>query len=117
MANVDELLIVCSRVCYIEIKHADNLQVDGSEAGETIPLRPLIIPERKVDFIVAYDSSGEYLINDFVNGTTFGQSEKVASNLGLPFPKVPDSSTFLNLGLNRFPVRYICTVQLQDSLM
>ena len=117
MANVDELLIVCSRVCYIEIEHADNLQVDGSEAGETIPLRPLIMPERKVDFIVAYDSSGEYLINDFVNGTTFGQSEKVANNLGLPFPKVPDSSTFLNLGLNRYPVRHIRTVRLQDLLM
>ena len=44
------------------------MQVDGSETGETIPLRPLIQPARKVDFIVAFDAStdGAY---EWVNGT------------------------------------------------
>lgn len=43
-------------------------QVDGSETGETIPLRPLIQKQRKVDFIIAYDSGGDG-DNNWVNGT------------------------------------------------
>ncbi len=77
----------------------DESHLDGSEAGKTFPIRPLIISERKNDFIVAFDTGAEYLVDDFVNRTTFGQGEKVA-NLGTPFPKVPDSSKFLSLGLN-----------------
>lgn len=66
----------------------------------------MMIPERKLDYIIAYDSSGELMPYDYVNGTTFGQSAKVAHNLGLPFPDVPDSPTFLNLGLNIYPVSF-----------
>lgn len=32
-------------------------KVDGSEIGETIPLRPLIVAERKLDLIIAYEAS------------------------------------------------------------
>lgn len=46
------------------------------------------------------------LISDRVNGTTFGQSAKNAEALGIPFPTVPDSATFVNLGLNQYPVSY-----------
>lgn len=66
----------------------------------------MMIPERKLDYIIAYDSSGELMPYDYVNGTTFGQSAKVAHNLGLPFPDVPNSPTFLNLGLNIYPVSF-----------
>lgn len=36
---------------------SDLLLVDGSEAGETDPLRPLMIPQRDVDFIIVYEAS------------------------------------------------------------
>jgi lysophospholipase len=44
------------------------LQVDGSETGETIPIRPLIVPQRKVDFLIAYDASSDSKYS-WVNGT------------------------------------------------
>lgn len=62
------------------------------------------MPQRKVDFIVAFDASGENPNNGWVNGTTFGMSAASAKLLGLPFPEVPDAATFVNLGLNRYPV-------------
>lgn len=82
----------------------DTSQADGSETGETIPLRPLIIPQRQVDFIIAYDASGENLGNSWVNGTTFGKTAAAAKLNGIPFPDVPSAATFVNLGLNRYPV-------------
>jgi len=42
--------------------------VDGSETGETIPLRPLIVPARKLDFIIAYDATSDAAFS-WVNGT------------------------------------------------
>ena len=45
-----------------------DVQVDGSETGETIPLRPLIVPARKLDFIVVYDASLDGA-HSWVNGT------------------------------------------------
>ena len=74
--------------------------------GETLPLRPLIIPERKVDFMVVYDSSGEDPVNQWVNGTTFALSSAHAKAHNIPFPDVPDSATFVNLGLNKYPVSH-----------
>lgn len=61
-----------------------------------------------MDFIVAFDSSGEELApgTGWVNGTTFAQSAIHAEALGIPFPKVPDSTTFVNIGLNQYPVRW-----------
>lgn len=69
-------------------------------------MRPLIVPARKMDFIIAYDSSTEEPApgSGWVNGTTFGQTAKHAEALGIPYPKVPDAATFVNLGLNQYPV-------------
>lgn len=64
----------------------------------------MIIPERKVDFIIAYDSSTDEPGNSWVNGTTFRNSYLAAQRLGVPFPVVPDAATFINEDLNRFPV-------------
>ncbi|KAJ4387370.1 hypothetical protein N0V93_007961 [Gnomoniopsis smithogilvyi] len=36
---------------------SDLLLVDGSEAGETDPLRPLMVPQRNVDLIIVYEAS------------------------------------------------------------
>lgn len=40
---------------------SDLLLVDGSEAGETDPLRPLMIPQRGVDFMIVYEASADSL--------------------------------------------------------
>lgn len=82
--------------------------VDGSETGETIPLRPLLIPERKLDFIIAYDASedSEYL---WVNGTNFLNTAKTAKQAGIPFPRVPASArTMVNLNITRNPTFFGC---------
>ncbi len=44
------------------------LQVDGSLAGETDPLRPMIVPERGLDFIVVYEASSDSKYH-WINGT------------------------------------------------
>jgi lysophospholipase len=43
-------------------------QLDGSLAGETNPMRPLIIPDRGVDFIIVYEASSDAKYH-WVNGT------------------------------------------------
>lgn len=43
-------------------------QLDGSLAGETNPIRPLIIPDRGVDFIIVYEASSDAKYH-WVNGT------------------------------------------------
>lgn len=44
------------------------LLLDGSMTGETNPIRPLIIPERQVDFIIVYETSSDAKYH-WVNGT------------------------------------------------
>lgn len=46
-----------------------TIQVDGSLTGENNPIRPLIVPQRDVDFIIVYEASSEGLYN-WVNGTS-----------------------------------------------
>lgn len=44
------------------------IYVDGSETGQTVPLWPVIQPQRKADFIIAFDASGDGTYG-WVNGT------------------------------------------------
>ncbi|KIY04123.1 uncharacterized protein Z520_00815 [Fonsecaea multimorphosa CBS 102226] len=96
---------------------AELLIVDGSETGETIPLRSLVVPQRSVDFILAFDSSGEEPGNNWVNGTTFGMSAAASKLNGIPFPEVPDPATFVNLGLNRYPTFFGCNASASTPLI
>ena len=91
--------------------------VDGGEDLENIPLHPLIQPFRHVDVIFAVDSSAD-TDNYWPNGTslvaTYERSLNTASanggNLanGTSFPAVPDTNTFVNLGLNTRPTFFGC---------
>ena len=88
--------------------------VDGGEDGENIPLHPLIQPFRHVDVIFAVDSSAD-TENYWPNGTslvaTYQRSlDTSSSNLanGTSFPAVPDTNTFVNLGLNTRPTFFGC---------
>ena len=109
------------------------LLVDGSETGESVPLRPLIIPERKVDFIIAYDAGVDAEYN-WVNGTnligTFSLLRKLprplftiinhtntvgpldtshsAAQLKVSFPRVPSARKMVDLNLTTYPTFFGC---------
>ena len=88
--------------------------VDGGEDNENIPLHPLIQPFRNVDVIFAVDSSAD-TDNYWPNGSAIvatyersvGNSSGNLAN-GTSFPAVPDTNTFVNLGLNTHPTFFGC---------
>ncbi|KAJ5825636.1 hypothetical protein N7474_002774 [Penicillium riverlandense] len=86
--------------------------VDGGEDLQNIPLEPLLQPERKVDMILALDSSAD-TSTGWPNGTamvaTYERSlSPLGQSNGLAFPSVPDQNTFINLGLNSRPTFFGC---------
>lgn len=86
--------------------------VDGGEDLENIPLHPLIQPERHVDVIFAIDSSAD-TNQSWPNGTALVATYQRSLNSsgianGTSFPPVPDTNTFVNLGLNTRPTFFGC---------
>lgn len=91
--------------------------VDGGEDLQNIPLNPLIQPVRAVDVIFAIDSSGDTLAprdsaQNWPNGTalvaTYERSLNEEMQNGTAFPAIPDTNTFVNLGLNNRPTFFGC---------
>ena len=84
--------------------------VDGGEAGQNIPLHPLIQPDRHVDVVFAFDNSADTPYN-YPNGTSlvseYQRSLSPIAN-GTSFPAVPDQNTFVNEGLNARPSFFGC---------
>ncbi|OLL23348.1 Lysophospholipase 2 [Neolecta irregularis DAH-3] len=83
--------------------------VDGALDGQGIPLGPLLRPQRKVDVIIAVDSADDK--NDLPNGTSLGFTARYASSVGLPFPVIPDTDTFLSQNLTSRPTLFGCHSQ------
>lgn len=87
--------------------------VDGGEDGENVPLQPLIQPERALDVIFAVDSSADTNNTNWPAGlamiSTYERSLNV-TGIGnhTSFPAVPDTNTFINLGLNNRPTFFGC---------
>ncbi|KAJ5613906.1 hypothetical protein N7528_007560 [Penicillium herquei] len=86
--------------------------VDGGEDLQNIPLEPLLQPQRKVDVIIALDSSAD-TSSRWPNGTamiaTYQRSlSSLGKDSGITFPSVPDQNTFINLGLNKNPTFFGC---------
>ncbi|CAI7625994.1 unnamed protein product [Penicillium pancosmium] len=86
--------------------------VDGGEDLQNIPLEPLLRPQRKVDVILALDSSAD-TSSQWPNGTamvaTYQRSlSSLGHSSGIAFPSVPDQNTFINLGLNNHPTFFGC---------
>ena len=85
--------------------------VDGGEDGQNIPLYPLIQPFRAVDVIFAIDSSADSNYS-WPNGTsmvaTYQRSLNNTIENGTAFPSIPDTNTFINLGLNNRPTFFGC---------
>lgn len=85
--------------------------VDGGEDNENLPFNPLIQPHRSVDVIFAVDSSADTPQN-WPNGSSLVQTYERSLNStiqnGTAFPSVPDTNTFINLGLNTRPTFFGC---------
>lgn len=84
--------------------------VDGGEDNENIPFHPLVQPVRGVDVIFAVDSSADTTYN-WPNGSSLVQTyERGLSSMsnGTGFPSIPDTNTFINLGLNTRPTFFGC---------
>ncbi|TQS34772.1 hypothetical protein Golomagni_04833 [Golovinomyces magnicellulatus] len=84
--------------------------VDGGLDGQNLPLVPLLQPQRKMEVIIAVDSSAN--LNNFPNGDSMiatlrrsldGKLSKLVS-----FPLVPDNYSFVSLGLNKRPTFFGC---------
>lgn len=77
-------------------------------AGETNPIRPLIIPERQVDLVIVYEASSDSLMYNWVNGTNLVNSAQSAAQGNIPFPKVPDVNTLITMNMTRQPTFFGC---------
>ncbi|KAL8730674.1 MAG: hypothetical protein Q9181_004582 [Wetmoreana brouardii] len=86
--------------------------VDGGEDLQNIPLHPMIQPNRHVDVIFAVDSSAD-TANYWPNGTSLVATYERNLNSsgignGTSFPSIPDTNSFVNLGLNNHPTFFGC---------
>lgn len=84
--------------------------VDGGEDDENIPFAPLIQKNRDLDIIFAVDSSADMKIQ-WPDGSSLVHTYErqfVNQGKGLAFPYVPDTNTFVNLGLNKKPTFFGC---------
>ena len=89
--------------------------VDGSEAGQTIPLWSLIQPARHLDFIFAWDDSADARPNGWNNGTNLYNTYVAAKRSELPFPIIPTAPTFIKNNYTHKPVFFGCDVNLTTT--
>lgn len=94
--------------------------VDGGEDLQNIPLHPLIQPNRHVDVIFAVDSSAD-TDHYWPNGTslvaTYERNLKSSGmGNGTSFPSIPDTNSFVNLGLNTRPTFFGCNSSNTSSI-
>ncbi|KAL8995178.1 MAG: hypothetical protein Q9169_005037 [Polycauliona sp. 2 TL-2023] len=94
--------------------------VDGGEDLQNIPLHPLIQPNRNVDVIFAVDSSAD-TETTWPNGTALVATYERSLNStgisnGTSFPSIPDTNTFVNLGLNTQPTFFGCNSSNTSSI-
>ncbi|UNI16366.1 Lysophospholipase [Purpureocillium takamizusanense] len=90
------------------------LLVDGSLTGENNPIRPLIIPDRQVDFIIVYEASSEGTYA-WVNGTSLQNTARSASQGGIPFPKIPKVETMITRNFTSQPTFFGCNATTEDG--
>ncbi|SMN18907.1 similar to Saccharomyces cerevisiae YOL011W PLB3 Phospholipase B (lysophospholipase) involved in phospholipid metabolism [Maudiozyma saulgeensis] len=93
------------------ITKSDSLYlVDGGEDDENIPFVPLIQKDRDLDIIFALDSSADMKLQ-WPDGSSLVHTYErqfFKQGDGMAFPYVPDTNTFVNLGLNKRPTFFGC---------
>ncbi|KAF8314068.1 hypothetical protein DL93DRAFT_2080560 [Clavulina sp. PMI_390] len=106
---------------FADSNNAELQLVDGGEDKETLPLWPLIHPERNVDVILGIDANSN---TDFgwpdgssIVATGERMKDPGFASLG-SFPTVPaDAATFLNFGLNARPTFFGCNDSVSTPLV
>lgn len=93
------------------ITKSDSLYlVDGGEDDENIPFVPLIQQERGLDIIFAVDNSADMKLQ-WPDGSSLVHTYErqfFTQGNGMAFPYIPDTNTFVNLGLNKRPTFFGC---------
>lgn len=84
--------------------------LDGSQAGQAIPLWSLIQPARRLDFIFAWDDDADVRPNGWNNGTNLYNTYVAAKHSDVPFPIVPTAPTFIKNNYTHKPVFFGCDV-------
>ena len=93
------------------IASADSLYlVDGGEDDENIPFLPLVQQSRGIDVIFAVDSSADMKLQWPDGSSLVHTYERQFFKQGnfTAFPYIPDTNTFVNLGLNKRPTFFGC---------
>ncbi|RMJ17343.1 hypothetical protein CDV36_003018 [Fusarium kuroshium] len=96
---------------------SELLLLDGSLTGETNPLRPLIIPDRRLDLIIVYEASGDSIANGWVNGTNLINTALSAKEGNIPFPDIPDVNTMVAQNLTKQPTFFGCNATKDTPLL
>lgn len=92
--------------------------VDGGWDLQNIPLAPMLLPERGVDVLFAFDNSFD-TEDTFPNGTAIGATydrQFLEQGQRLPFPYVPSSKTILKHELNSKPLFLGCNASNMTDL-
>ncbi|CAB40176.3 phospholipase Plb5 [Schizosaccharomyces pombe] len=86
--------------------------IDGGSDSEGIPFWPLLHPQRDVDVIFAIDGGYQSATSGWPDGSSLVSTyERVlaTNSSGVRgFPYIPDTNTFLALGLNTHPTFFGC---------
>ncbi len=83
--------------------------VDGGLDGQNVPLYPLLLKERQVDMIFAFDNSADR--NNWPNGDSListYERQFGKQGIDMTFSYVPDNETFLKLNLTKKPTFFGC---------
>lgn len=91
--------------------------VDGGDDDEVVPVLPLIVESRGLDFISLYDNSND--VNGWPNGLSLVTTYKRQfSEIGkaYSFPPVPSTEEFLAKGLTKKPVFFGCNASALSDL-
>ena len=89
--------------------------VDGSEAGQVLPLWSHIQPARESSLIIAWDDNPDAQPYAWMNGTSIHNTYLAAQAAGLPFPIVPPPSTMLNKNFTLRPTFFGCDTALTTT--
>lgn len=87
--------------------------VDGGETNQNVPLEPLLVSQRSVDAVLAFDASADTGLN-WPNGSSLWTTWQRAAvhstdgNFTLRMPQVPSTAGFINGGWNQRPTFFGC---------
>jgi len=97
------------------IKSTTLKLADGSEAGQSIPIWPLIQPARNPSFIVSWDDDQDQQPYSWNNGTSLHGTYLQAKAKGIPFPIVPPATTFIHNNYTQKPALFGCDAALTTT--